>query len=67
MDCFANTYSDVKDLAEAVTDVLHGFKGTAGPYTIETAIQENELDLGEKEGDESTRRVALDFSFIYLR
>jgi hypothetical protein len=66
-DCFADDYSTVKDLAEAVTDFLHGFKGTAGPYTVETSVNENELDLGEQDGDESTRRVALDFSFIYLR
>lgn len=64
-DCFSDSYSTVKAIAAAVTDVLHGYTGAAGAYQVGAISLANEIDLGEQEGDLATRRVALDFSITY--
>ncbi|MEE9451097.1 MAG: DUF3168 domain-containing protein [Ignavibacteriaceae bacterium] len=47
--CFAETYSDAKDLAEQIVSEMSGFKGTAGSSTIYSSFVENELDLLDPE------------------
>lgn len=66
VDCFAGRYEKAKELAEMVADALHGYSGAAGTYQIETLTLENEIDLGEQDGLNKTRRVALDFLIVYL-
>jgi len=66
VDCFGNTYTETKSLGDAVKDVLHGFKGAAGSYQVGSCALDNEVDLGELDGDRGERRVSLDFSVLYL-
>lgn len=66
IDCFADSYEKTKTLAELVKGVLHGYKGPASTYQVETLQLDNEIDLGETIGDRIDRRVALDFFVLYL-
>lgn len=66
IDCFASTHEGATTLADIVKDYLHGYKGAAGSFQIETMSNDNEIDLGENEGDRNDRRVSLDFLIIYL-
>lgn len=66
VDCWADTYSEARALADAVTSSLHGFKGAAGAFQVESLLLENLSDLGEQVGDRVHRRASLDFFVLYL-
>ena len=65
VDCFAKSFDEVRELADAVIAELHGYNGAAGTFSIDSITLDNEVSLGEKDGDQVTRRVSLDFFVTY--
>ncbi len=47
--CWAELIEDAKNLALALTDVLSGFKGTAGMADVQDSFVENEVDMWDAE------------------
>lgn len=45
LDCWAATYEDVKDLAEAVRKTCDGVAGTIGVYEVRAVMVDDESDL----------------------
>lgn len=65
VDCWANTYTSVRDLAEAVRQALDGYKGDIGGENHVGGIYiEGERDLFEE--DLEIYRVSLDFLIPYI-
>ena len=64
VDCWGDTYSEVKDLAAAVKNVLSGFQGTVAGISIETAEIESERDSreGGSNVDEYLHRTNIDLT-----
>lgn len=65
IDCFAEVFEECSDLADAVRAALHGYKGAAGAYTIDSIKFENRASLGEQDGDRGQRRISVDFFVKY--
>lgn len=66
LDCFDTTFEKTRTLADAVIAVLISISGALGSYTVESITLQNELSLGEQDGDNTTRRISLDFVVVYL-
>lgn len=58
IDCFADTYSQAKTLADEVRTILHGYRGVWGTLTARHVSLETENDLYEQDGDRVTHWVA---------
>lgn len=66
VDCFAESFELVRDLAAAVRAALHGYSGTAGSYSIDSITFENSSSLGEQDGDRIIRRISSDFLITHI-
>lgn len=51
VDCFANSYSEAKTLADEVRSILHGYTGTWGTLTARMVDLQSEQDAYEQDGD----------------
>lgn len=65
-DCFDTTFEKTRTLADAVIAELISISGTLGSFSIESVSLQNELSLGEQDGDNTIRRISLDFVVVYL-
>lgn len=65
VDCYADSFADVNSLANAVESSLVGFDYTVGTIVVRTMVLDNKILLGEKNGDQVIRRIALDFIAIH--
>ena len=65
-DCFDSTFEKTRTLADAVIAELIGTSGALGSFNIQSISLENELSLGEQDGDNTQRRISLDFVVVYL-
>ena len=57
IDCVAESYSDVKSLADEVRVILHGYRGAWSTLTCRNCVLENETDSYEQDGDRVTHWV----------
>ncbi len=64
VDCWAETYREADDLAEAVRAALQRWKDTVLGIVVQQTTLENMTDLHEDEDD--THRVSMDFRFSHL-
>jgi len=62
VDCFADTYSSAKSLADSVRTILHGYSGAFGSLTARLVKLDSENDLFEQDGDKVTHWVAQRYS-----
>jgi len=58
VDCFAESYSEAKTLADSVRVILHGYRGAWGTLTARHVSLETENDLYEQDGDRVTHWVS---------
>lgn len=63
VDCWANSYGDVRSLAEAVRQSLDGFKGDLDSTHVGGIYIEGERDLFEENAE--IYRVTMDFLIPY--
>lgn len=66
LDCFDTTFEKARTLADAVIAEMISISGSLGSFSVESISLENELSLGEQDGDNATRRISLDFVVVYL-
>lgn len=64
VDCWAGSYSIVKDLASKVRSALNGLNGSMGDDTVHGIELESERDGYEEETE--YRRVILEFKIPYI-
>lgn len=57
VDCVAESYSDVKSLADQVRTILHGYRGSWSTLVCRNCVLDNESDYYEQEGDRVTHWV----------
>lgn len=65
VDCWCDSYAQVKTLALAVKSALDGVTGTLGAQAIQHCMLESMVDLSQVVGDKVHRRISMDF-MIYL-
>ena len=63
VDCWANSYNSVHQLAEDVKAALTGYTGPFGDYTADHIRKEREIDLFEQ--DTGLHRVSMQFFIAY--
>ncbi len=62
VDCYANTYQEVTEIADSVDSVLHKYRGLFDSVNFQLILRTNRSDLSEIEGDKRDRRISLDYS-----
>jgi hypothetical protein len=63
IDCFASTYSAVKDLASKIRSAINGFRGTVSGVTVHGIFLESDNDIFED--DFNVYRVSSDYFIHY--
>ena len=63
IDCFAQSYSAAKALADAVRVILHGYTGSLGTLTARLVKLEMETDFVERDGDRETYMIVQRYAF----
>ena len=64
VDCYADTYREVDDLAEAVRGALQRWKGTVLGVVVQQTQMLSSQDLSESGAEE--KRISMDFQFAHL-
>lgn len=57
--CWAETYGAAKNTAEALRDLLDGYRGAAGAFQIDDSTFETDID--DYDDDAKVHRVIIDF------
>ncbi|OGG44112.1 MAG: hypothetical protein A3F84_27770 [Candidatus Handelsmanbacteria bacterium RIFCSPLOWO2_12_FULL_64_10] len=70
LDCYGSTYAETKDVADAVLDLIDGYKGLLGAstFTAQGIFVEDERDSQESAGGGSespTHRIGIDVVIWY--
>jgi len=65
VDVVSASTAEVRALAEAVKDALHGVTGNFGGDTVRLVAVTNEVDFSDIEGDLKVRHVLIDVEIIF--
>jgi hypothetical protein len=57
LECVAESYSEVKTLADEVRTILHGYSGAWSTLVCRNCVLETESDSSEQDGDRVTHWV----------
>ena len=64
IDCWADSYSGAKALAEAVRSAMDGYAGLMGTTTVGSVVLETDIDFYEP--DTNVYRVSMDYWISHL-